>query len=100
MGGLNTPLLDLARRLLGHRFAGYHVADERVRDWASTPRTRSTCPAGNGVQIELPPGLRGIGDLGEHGGPCQEEVITEVVAVLVELAQRAAELVRPTLASH
>ena len=55
------------------RFAGYHVADERVR-LGFHPENPVNLPSGNGVQIELPPGLRGIGDLGEHVEPCQEEV--------------------------
>ena len=31
VGGLNAQLLDQARKLFHQRFAGYHVADERVR---------------------------------------------------------------------
>ena len=99
VGGLNAPLLDAARRLLRDRFAGYHVADERVR-LGFHPENPVNLPSGKGVQIELPPGLRGIGDLGEHVEPCHEGVITEVVAVLVELARRAAELGRQTWGSE
>ncbi len=91
VGGLNPELLDVARRLLHDRFAGYHVADERVR-LGFHPKNPVNLPAAHGVQVELPPGLRGIGDLGEHLAPNEEGVVTEVVAGLVELAHRAAEL--------
>jgi phage replication-related protein YjqB (UPF0714/DUF867 family) len=94
VGGLNTQLLDSARRLLRDRFAGYHVADERVR-LGFHPENPVNLPSANGVQVELPPGLRGIGELGEHVEPRQDGLLADVVVALVELAQRAAELVRP-----
>ena len=46
--------------------------------------------------MELPPGLRGIGDYGEHYAPRQDGVVTEVVAALVELANWATEFLRPS----
>jgi phage replication-related protein YjqB (UPF0714/DUF867 family) len=91
VGGLNTQLLAAARRLLHGRFAGYHVADERVR-LGFHPDNPVNLPSAHGVQVELPPGLRGIGDLGEHVEPMQHGVVTQVVGALVELAHRAAEV--------
>ncbi len=93
LGGLNAELLDSARRLFHGRFAGYHVADERIR-LGYHPENPVNLPSAHGVQVELPPGLRGIGDFGEVLVPRQDAVVTEVVAVLVDLAFRATELVR------
>jgi phage replication-related protein YjqB (UPF0714/DUF867 family) len=87
IGGRNADLLQAARRLLGDRFEGYHVADERVR-LGFHPDNPANLPSGAGIQIELPPGLRGIGDFGEHLDPRPDGVVTEVVAALVELAER------------
>ncbi|MGH9097234.1 MAG: poly-gamma-glutamate hydrolase family protein [Acidimicrobiales bacterium] len=91
VGGRNPELLEAARRLLHDRFAGYHVADERLR-LGFHPDNPVNLPSGRGIQVELPPGLRGIGDCGEELVPRQDGVVTEVVAALVELANRAAEL--------
>jgi phage replication-related protein YjqB (UPF0714/DUF867 family) len=91
VGGRNSALLDEARSLFRNRFAGYHLADERVR-LGFHPDNPVNLPSGRGIQVELPPGLRGIGDFGEHLTPRQEGVVTEVVAALVELADRASEL--------
>ncbi len=90
VGGRNADLLDFARRLLHDRFAGYRVADERVR-LGFHPDNPVNFPPAHGVQIELPPGLRGIGDLGEKLVPSEGEIVTEVIAALVELADRASE---------
>jgi hypothetical protein len=54
-------------------------------------------PSEHGVQIELPPGLRGIGDFGEHLKPNEDGVVTDTIAALVELSDRASELIRPSL---
>jgi phage replication-related protein YjqB (UPF0714/DUF867 family) len=94
LGGLNAELLDAARQLFDGRFAGFHLADERVR-LGFHPDNPVNLPSAHGVQVELPPGLRGIGDFGETLVPRLDGVVGEVVATLVELAQRAAELVRP-----
>jgi phage replication-related protein YjqB (UPF0714/DUF867 family) len=91
VGGLNPALVDVASRLLGDRFPGYHAGSERVR-LGFHPDNPVNLPVGRGVQIELPPALRGIGDLGEHFVPRQDGVVTEVVAALAELAGRAAQL--------
>jgi phage replication-related protein YjqB (UPF0714/DUF867 family) len=96
VGGRNAELLSVARRLLNDRFAGYHVADERVR-LGFHPDNPANLPSERGIQVELPPGLRGIGDCGEHFAPRQDGVVTEVVAALVELANRATEFLRPSL---
>jgi phage replication-related protein YjqB (UPF0714/DUF867 family) len=95
VGGRNAQLLDAARELFHGRFDGYHVADERVR-LGFHPDNPVNLPSDHGVQIELPPGLRGIGDFGETLVPRQDGVVSEVVAALVELATRATELLRST----
>jgi phage replication-related protein YjqB (UPF0714/DUF867 family) len=91
VGGLNAELLEVARRLLKDRFAGYHVADERVR-LGFHPKNPVNLPWAHGVQVELPPGLRGIGDLGDCLAPNDQGVVAEVVAALAELAHRASGL--------
>jgi phage replication-related protein YjqB (UPF0714/DUF867 family) len=98
VGGLNAPLVDAARELLQRRLAGYHIADERVRlgFHADNP---VNLPSAHGVQVELPPGLRGIGDFGESLVPRQDGVVSEVVAALIELAACATELLGTTLVS-
>jgi len=98
VGGRNTDLLATARALLHDRFAGYHVADERVR-LGFHPDNPANLPSRQGIQIELPPGLRGIGELGEHLVPATDGVVADVVAALVELAHRAAQLLSTSLAS-
>lgn len=95
VGGRNVELLDVARRLLHDRFEGYHVADGRVR-LGFHPDNPVNLPSGHGVQVELPPGLRGIGEFGEHLVPRRDGVLTEVVAALVELAHQASRLTRPS----
>jgi phage replication-related protein YjqB (UPF0714/DUF867 family) len=91
VGGLNAELLAAARQLLCDRFAGYHVADERVRlGFHSDNPVNLT--AAHGVQIELPPGLRGIGDLGERLVPEEGGVVVEVIDALVDLAKRASDM--------
>jgi phage replication-related protein YjqB (UPF0714/DUF867 family) len=95
VGGRNAELLALTRRLWNDRFAGYHVADEGVR-LGFDPRNPVNLPRAHGVQIELPPGLRGIGDLGDRITPCADGIVTEVVAALVELAARAEALLLPS----
>ncbi len=92
VGGRNRELLDAARQLFDGRFPGYHVADERVR-LGFHPDNPVNLPSAHGVQIELPPGLRGIGDLGETFVPGQDGVVSGVVAALVELSARADALV-------
>jgi phage replication-related protein YjqB (UPF0714/DUF867 family) len=94
VGGRNEELLELARRLLDDRFAGYHVADERVR-LGFHPNNPANLPSSHGIQIELPPGLRGIGDLGEHLVPSENGVVTEVIEALVDLTNRAGDLLPP-----
>jgi len=95
VGGLNAPLLDAAREVFNRRFADYRVADERVR-LGFHPANPVNLPSAHGVQVELPPGLRGIGDFGETLVPRQDGVVSETVAALVELAARATEMARPT----
>jgi phage replication-related protein YjqB (UPF0714/DUF867 family) len=96
VGGNNVDLLETARRLLRDRFVGYRVADERIR-LGYDPNNPVNLPSAQGVQIELPPGLRGIGDLGERLVPSEDGIVTEVIAALVELANRASELLCPSV---
>ena len=98
VGGRNADLLELARGLLHDRFAGYRVADERVR-LGFHPANPVNLPSAQGVQIELPPGLRGIGDFGEQLVPSQNGVVTEVIAALVELAEKARGLLSRSCSS-
>jgi phage replication-related protein YjqB (UPF0714/DUF867 family) len=93
LGGLNARLLDEARALFDGRFPGYHVADERVR-LGFHPDNPVNLPRARGVQVELPPGLRGIGDFGDALVPDEGEIVNQVVTALVELALRATEMVR------
>lgn len=94
VGGRNPELLQAARQLLHDRFTEYHVAGEKVR-LGFHPDNPVNLPAAHGVQIELPPGLRGIGDYGECFEPGEDDVVANVVAALVELANRAGELISP-----
>jgi phage replication-related protein YjqB (UPF0714/DUF867 family) len=96
VGGQNADLLGVARRLLHDRFSGYRVADERVR-LGFHPDNPVNLPSAHGVQVELPPGLRGIGDFGEAPVPRRDGVVTEVIAALVELADRARGLLSRSL---
>ena len=98
VGGRNSDLLQAARRHLRDRFAGYHVADERVR-LGFHPDNPVNLPSAAGIQIELPPGLRGIGDFGECLEPREDGVVAEVMGALVELADVARELISPSLIS-
>lgn len=91
VGGLNGPLVDEACRLLRDRLPGYRAGSERVR-LGFHPRNPVNLPAAHGVQIELPPALRGIGDFGEDFEPVRDGIVAEVVAALVELADRAARM--------
>jgi phage replication-related protein YjqB (UPF0714/DUF867 family) len=94
LGGQNADLLAAARQLFHDRFPGYHVADERVRLGFHRDNPVNL-PAAHGVQVELPPGLRGIGEFGEHLVPRADDTVAEVIAVLVELAEHAKELIAP-----
>ena len=91
VGGRNVDLLEEARRLFEDRLTGYHVADERVR-LGFDHSNPVNLPSSHGVQIELPPGLRGIGDFGEQLVPSRDGIVTEVIAALVELAHLAGRM--------
>ncbi len=99
LGGRNADLLGAARGLFHERLAGYHLADERVR-LGFHPDNPVNLPLLRGVQVELPPGLRGIGDLGEHLVPREDEMVVETIGVLVELAAFAGELISSAVASE
>ncbi len=88
LGGRNALLLEDARRLFHDRFAGYRIADQRVR-LGFHPDNPVNLPSAHGVQAELPPALRGIGDFGEQLVPSEDGIVTEVIAAFVELAEIA-----------
>jgi len=96
LGGRHTELLNMARRLLHDRFTGFHVADERVR-LGFHPQNPVNLPSSHGVQVELPPGLRGIGDFGDQLVPREDGMVTEVIAALVELTNLAATMCRTSM---
>lgn len=90
LGGLNSELVNAARRLLDGRFLGYYVSERaRLGFHPDNPVNR---PAAHGVQIELPPGLRGIGEFGERLVPNDDTMSIEVVEALVALARHAEDL--------
>ena len=97
VSGLNAPLLDAARKLLGHRFADFHVADWlqlgfHPENPVNPPRL--TVSKSNRRRVS-----RGIGDFGEALIPREDGTVIEVVAALVELAAQAAELMCATTES-
>jgi phage replication-related protein YjqB (UPF0714/DUF867 family) len=91
VGGLHAGLVRQARTLLGARCPGFHVADERLR-LGFHPRNPVNLPPEKGVQIELPPGLRGIGPYGERLTPDEAEVPSGLISALVELGHAAAQM--------
>lgn len=98
LGGRNTGLLRAARDLFHDRLPGYHVADERVRLGFHRDNPVNL-PSQAGIQVELPPGLRGIGDFGEHLVPRPNEKVAQTIAVLVELAELAHDLIDSAVVS-
>jgi phage replication-related protein YjqB (UPF0714/DUF867 family) len=96
VGGRHTKLLAGARRLLHDRFTGYHVADERIR-LGFDPNNPVNLPSSHGVQVELPPGLRGIGDFGDQLVPGEDEMVTKVITALVELTNLASTMCQTTI---
>jgi phage replication-related protein YjqB (UPF0714/DUF867 family) len=98
LGGRNADLLGAARGLFRDRLAGFRLADERVR-LGFHPDNPVNLPVLGGIQVELPPGLRGIGDFGEHLVPRQDEMVDETIGVLVELAAFAGELIDAAVSS-
>ncbi len=89
VGGLHAGLVGQARTLLSARCPGFHVADERLR-LGFHPKNPVNLPPEKGVQIELPPGLRGIGAYGERLTPDETAVPSGLITALVELARAAA----------
>jgi phage replication-related protein YjqB (UPF0714/DUF867 family) len=89
VGGLHAGLVDRARTLLSEHLPDFHLADERVR-LGYHPKNPVNLPPEKGVQIELPPGLRGIGAWGERMTPDPDAVPSGLIRALVELAQAAA----------
>jgi phage replication-related protein YjqB (UPF0714/DUF867 family) len=91
VGGLNARLTQRARTVFHERIDGYHVADERLR-LGFHPKNPVNLPAQHGVQIELPPGLRGIGPYGERLIPDHDDIPAELTDALVDLAADAAHI--------
>lgn len=90
VGGQNARLVERTRAVLAGRFAGYRVADPRVR-LGYHRANPVNLPRAAGVQIELPPGLRGIGPYGERVTPVDDELTAELVEALVEVARLAGD---------
>jgi phage replication-related protein YjqB (UPF0714/DUF867 family) len=88
VGGRNELLVNKARELFHERFEGFDVADPSLR-LGYHPENPVNLPSSKGVQIELPPGLRGIGPYGEQLVPSDTEEVAELVTALVELAEFA-----------
>ena len=91
LGGLNAELLDVACQHLSERFPDYRVGGEQIR-LGFHPENPVNLPSAHGVQIELPPALRGIGDFGEVLVPRRDGAVTDMIAALAELAARAGKL--------
>jgi phage replication-related protein YjqB (UPF0714/DUF867 family) len=89
VGGLNAGLVDQACTLLNAHLPDFHAGGERVR-LGYHPQNPVNLPSENGVQIELPPGLRGIGPYGECLIPDEAAVPSGLISALVELANAAA----------
>ena len=94
VGGRNARLLEQARSIFSDRVDGYHVADERLR-LGFHPENPVNLPRRHGIQIELPPGLRGIGPLGERFDPDLGDIPDALIDALVDLATVAADLAVP-----
>jgi len=91
LGGLNTELLERARSLFEDRIDGYRVSRGALR-LGFHPANPVNLPRDGGVQIELPPGLRGIGPFGDRPFARDDPSTDSLVAALVELAEIAGEM--------
>ena len=85
IGGRNEELLQIARRVFHDRFAGFHVADERVR-LGFHPDNPVNLPSQHGVQIELPPAFAGSETSASAWSPSKDGVVTDTIAALAELS--------------
>ena len=94
LGGRNRRLAAVVRRQLERRLPFWRFVDEehRLGPLAGRhPRNPVNLPRAAGVQVELPPGLRGIGAVGEQLAPrLDDEHVTLVVEGLAAAALEAA----------
>lgn len=94
LGGRNRPLAARVRWHLEHRLPGWRFVDEehRLGPLAGRhPANPVNLPPEAGVQVELPPGLRGIGLHGEvltpdPGDSAVARVVEALTAAAVEVA--------------
>ncbi len=91
LGGLHEELLGAARDLFEDRIEGYQVGRGSLR-LGFHPANPVNLPAQAGVQIELPPGLRGIGPFGDQAIAGNDALTDAVVDALVDLAHVAGSL--------
>ncbi|HET9732093.1 MAG TPA: poly-gamma-glutamate hydrolase family protein [Acidimicrobiales bacterium] len=95
LGGRNRDLAAVARRRLQERLPEWGFLDDEARLGPLAgrhPTNPVNLPPRAGVQVELPPGLRGIGTFGDRLTPRPDDPLVErVVSALVETADAARE---------
>jgi phage replication-related protein YjqB (UPF0714/DUF867 family) len=91
LGGLHEELLAASRDLFEDRIDGYQVGRGSLR-LGFHPKNPVNLPVHRGVQIELPPGLRGIGPFGDRPSAEDSPLTDAVIDALVELAGIAGTL--------
>jgi phage replication-related protein YjqB (UPF0714/DUF867 family) len=93
VGGNNRELAALACSYLTPRFDDFDFVDDMSVGHplgGRHPRNPVNLPRYGGVQLELPPALRGIGPFGDEPQPTPDPVVDDLVAALVTIAGRAA----------
>ncbi|HEX5268063.1 MAG TPA: poly-gamma-glutamate hydrolase family protein [Acidimicrobiales bacterium] len=97
LGGRNRPLAARVRRHMESRLPDWRFVDEER--WLGPLAGRHAAnpvnlPPAAGVQIELCPGLRGIGLYGERMAPTPDDELVELVVEALAAAAREAGEVR------